>query len=486
MKINFINLGWKKFWRSPYWKKSLLSNILLGFLGVYMLVSLLALGLIVYPLMEKANPDVSPFISINNFLPYVIMGDLVFRYFLQKIPVVDIKSFLLLNISKSRIVTYVLNKSIISFFNVVALFFWIPFSVFVIMNGGDTLGTITWVLGIWAFSFINNFTNFLAEKNNFFFGIILFVLAVFSINRYFGFYELDSYWGELFIQFSTHPWSAILPWLIVVLLYSFSRKVVWNSLYLDTGLKTKKVVGKTSNLNFVNRLGSAAPFMKNDIRMIWRNKRPRMTFLMSFLFVFYGLIFFTQEIYLEMPFMLMFAAIFTTGGFAINFGQFIPAWDAKYYNVLMTQRTSYKDYLNSKYILMVTVNIVMFILASFYAFMGWKIYSLIVIGAIYNIGVNNQFLLWAGAFNKKGIDLDGPAVGNMQGSSANQFLMIIPLLGLPAGLLALLDYLFSYEVGLIVLAGMGVLGMILKPYLLNKITKLYIKRKYQTIQAFNS
>lgn len=486
MKISFTSLGWKKLWRSPYWKKSIFVNILLGFFALYLMVVILFLGIGGYFLLEKLYPDVSPFVSLNGLLPYIIIGDLLYRYFLQKLPVLDIKSFLLTPIPKSRIVTFLLNKTIISFFNILPLLFWIPFGLVNFYKGDVSgVGVIAWILAMWSFSLINNFINFLAEKNNYFFTFVLVVLVLFTANRYWGFLEFDVF-GPFFMSFSTNPPLAILPWFIAVLLYYFARKVIYGSLYLDEGLKQKTKIVKSADLSFVNRLGSVAPFIKNDIRMIWRNKRPKKTFLISFLFVFYGLIFFVQDIYKDMPYVHVFAAIFTTGGFAINFGQLIPAWDSKYYNVLMTQRTSYKDYLNSKYILMACVNIVMFTLASFYILLGWKIYSLVLIGFLYNIGVNNLFLLWAGAFNKKAIDLDAPAMGNTQGSSANQFLAIIPLFGLPCLLFYLMNLFFSYEVALIPIASLGVLGLVLKPFLMSSIAKLYIKRKYTTIKSFNS
>ena len=69
---------------------------------------------------------------------------------------------------------------------------------------------------------------------------------------------------------------------------------------------------------------------------------------MSFLFLFYGLIFFTQETYQEMPAMLMFAALFVTGGFTLNYGQFIPAWDSAHYKMLMSQSFKYRKFLESK------------------------------------------------------------------------------------------------------------------------------------------
>ncbi|MGB0837513.1 MAG: DUF5687 family protein [Flavobacteriaceae bacterium] len=481
----FFSLGWKKFFRSAYWKKSLAANIFMGFLALYFIVVFLGLGISVYPILYKLNPEIDPFVQLNSFLAYWVLGDLVFRYFFQKIPILDVKSFLLLNISKSRIISYILNKSMLSFFNILPLFFIIPFCLISGFEGEiEGWRVAIWGLSIWSISLLNNFINFLAEKNNFFFGVVLAALLLFVINRYLGFYPLDALWGDLFMSFAFQPILVLIPLIAVAGLYKVSRNIVGQSLYLDEGLTESSAEIKTSDLDFMNSFGTVAPFLKNDIRLIWRNKRPRTLFLMSFVFVFYGLIFFSQDIYKDMSGVLIFASIFTTGGFAINFGQFIPAWDSKYYPMLMTQQTSYHDYLNSKFILMFVSVVVLLILATPYFLMGWQIYALIFVGALYNMGVNITFLLWAGAYIKKPIDLDGPAVGNMQGSSVNQFLMVIPMLGVPAGLGSLLEFLFSFEVAIGSIAVLGVLGILIKPYLLLKISKLYTKRKYQTLDAF--
>ena len=52
---------------------------------------------------------------------------------------------------------------------------------------------------------------------------------------------------------------------------------------------------------------------------------------MGFFFLFYGLIFFTQDIYRNSV-MQAFAAVLVTGGFLINFGQFVPSWDSRIIN----------------------------------------------------------------------------------------------------------------------------------------------------------
>ena len=103
--------------------------------------------------------------------------------------------------------------------------------------------------------------------------------------------------------------------------------------------------------------------------------------------------------------MFVFVGIFVTGIFIINFGQFIPAWDSGYYKLLMSQNIKYKEYLNSKYSLMLMSAVIMFILSIPYVYFGWEILVIHFAVMIYNIGINTYILLYAGSFNRKKIDL---------------------------------------------------------------------------------
>src|SRR5690606_24400472 len=102
----------------------------------------------------------------------------------------------------------------------------------------------------------------------------------------------------------------------------------------------------------------------------------------------------------ENPAMQVFAGIFVSGGFLFTFGQFVPSWDSSYYQLMMSQNIQYKEYLSSKWWLIVIATVISALLASFYLYFGWKIYMLILVGAIYNIGVNSYLVLLGGAYVK--------------------------------------------------------------------------------------
>ena len=205
---------------------------------------------------------------------------------------------------------------------------------------------------------------------------------------------------------------------------------------------------------------------------------------MSFLFLFYGLVFFTQETYREMPAMLMFAALFVTGGFTLNYGQFIPAWDSAHYKMLMSQSFKYRKFLESKWVLMVAMTTILYVLSFPYLYFGTDIFLMITAGAVFNIGFNSLFLLYSGSFNRKKIDLTKSGFGNTQGTSATQFLIIVPLMLLPMLLFWIFNKFVGHNAGFIVVATLGIISLLLKNYALNFIEKKYIKDKYAMINAF--
>ena len=97
---------------------------------------------------------------------YVIVGDLIFRYIMQKLPVMNIKPLLTLPVKKSKIVHFILMKSSFSFFNIMGLFFYVPFSVVLILEGFDIAGVLGWLATMILLIQSINFFNFLVNKNN--------------------------------------------------------------------------------------------------------------------------------------------------------------------------------------------------------------------------------------------------------------------------------------------------------------------------------
>jgi len=483
---HFLRLEWKQYFRSAYWQKGIALKIVMGFFALYFLLVFLAIGVGGYFILKKAFPESDPLQIVNSYLVFAIVADLVFRYMMQKMPIMDIKPLLTLPIQKSKLVHYVLGKSAFSFFNVIGLLFYIPFSVVLISKGYDTNGILAWLFSMILIIQSTNFLNFLINKNNkVFWALVVVLLGGFAL-KYFNLFDVGAMSQTLFDGIVTDPIMVIIPLAILLVLYRVNYRQLKSQAYLDAAVSVKVKEANTADLSWANKFGDMAPFIKNEIRLIWRNKRTKTVFLMSFIFLFYGLIFFTNPMYEEkMPTFLIFASLFITGGFVINYGQFIPAWESSYYRMLMTQNLRYRKYLESKWYLMSVITAILFFLSTPYLYFGVDKFLMIAAGAIFNIGFNTLFLLYAGSFNRKKIDLNASGFGNTQGTGATQFLIIIPIIGLPMLLFWGFSSLFNFNAGIIVIAIVGILGIAFKNYFMGLIEKKYIKDKYVTIHAFN-
>ena len=481
----FLYLEWKAFIRSASFGGNLAIKILMGFLAVYFTLVFLIVGIGAFYILKELHLD--PIVTINKYLIYYFLFDLIIRLLLQKIPVMNIRPLLVLPIKKPTIVHFSLGKTVLSFFNSVHAFFFLPFSIVLIYEGYDVLSVILWHTAMVSLVYINNFVNIVLSNKDNLLAVFVGIAAVFGGLQYYGFFDITSYTGPFFDALFNTYWAFVIPIMVLIGLYCYTFEYFKNDLYLDAGLSRKQDIAKTEDLTWLNQFGTIGTFLKNDIKLIKRNKRSKTTVIMSVMFLFYGLLFFTNgiEAY-NNPVMHIFAGLFVSGGFLITFGQFVPSWDSAYYQLMMTQNIPYKGYLSSKWWLMVIATIVSTILASFYLYFGWQIYMTIVVGAIYNIGVNSHLVLLGGAYTKTPIDLDSGkgAFGDKKAYNFKTMLVSIPQLALPVLLYWAGSKLANANVGLALVALLGIMGFAFKNKAFSMIEKIYKTEKYATIASY--
>ena len=482
---HFIKLEWKSFFRSASFATNLALKIVMGFMAIYFMVIFVAAGVAVFFLL-KEEFHLEPLATVNKYLIYYLVGDLVIRYFFQKMPVTNIKPLLNLPIKRDTIVHFSLGKTSISFFNMLHAFFFIPFTVVLLMNGYG-FQVILWHLGIMALIYANNFINVLLNNKDSVFYSLLAIVVSLGLAQYYQVFDVTNYTQPFFQGMYSTNFLFLIPILLAIVTYYFSFDYFKKNLNLDTGLAKKSDEAKTENFTWLNQFGTLGTFLKNDIKLLKRNKRSRTTVIMSFLFIFYGLLFFTNSIEAyQNPAMQVFAGIFVSGGFLFTFGQFVPSWDSAYYQLMMSQNIQYREYISSKWWLMVIGTLISTIIASFYLYFGWQTYMLIVVGAIYNIGVNSHLVMLGGAFVKTPIDLTmaNKAFGDKQAFNIKTMLISIPKLAVPMILYALGYYLFSANIGFLFVALAGVLGFAFRNKVFAMIEKIYKTEKYETIAAY--
>ncbi len=463
MLKHFLILEWRSFFRSASFKSSLFLRIVMVLVALYFIGIFTLMGVGLFYILQKMEMD--PFATVNRFLLYYLIGDLLVRFFLQNTPVMNIRPLLTLNTTRNQIVGYSLGKTALSFYNWMHIFFLLPFTIVLIREGFNPIGAFSWFIGIFALIFVNNFLNILSDNNKvLLFGLGSLLIAAVALH-YFGIFDPTLYTSPLFNTFYSSPEMVLIPVLVLLLLAFLTFMFFKTHLYLDSGLSIKQKDAHTENYTWLNQFGTLGTFLKNDIKLIKRNKRSRTTVVMSVLFIFYGLLFFTGAIEAyEGPLWRIFAGIFVTGGFLFTFGQFVPSWDSSYYPLMMSQNVEYREYLNSKWWLIVIATIITTILSSFYLYFGWEVYLAILVGAVYNIGVNAHLVLWGGAFIRTPIDLtqNKNVFGNKQAFNMKSLLLTVPKLLLPMLLYGIGHYLFNPNVGYAIVALSGILGFTFK------------------------
>lgn len=484
MTAHFLKLEWKQFFRAAYWQKNIFLNILLGFFALYFILSFLLIGIGGYFILKEQFPEQDPLFLVNSFLMYFFLGDLVFRYLMQKLPVMNIKPLLLLPISKSKIVHFILLKSSISFFNIFSLFFFIPFAIVLILEDYDKIGVLAWLITMILLTQTANFFNFLINKNNKVFAGLVVLLFVGYMIYYFEIFNLAGFVGQGFDAVVQSPIYVLIFIVLLIFLYYSNYKQLRNEVYLDALISEKVKEASSTDLSFTERFGDIAPFIKNDLRLMMRNKRTKSMVWMLLFGLLYGLYFYTNNL-IKDEFTYILVGLFSTGIFLMNFGQFIPAWDSSYYKMLMSQNIKYERYLKSKFMLMSISVIILFVLGIPYVYFGWKILIVHFAAMIYNIGVNTHVIMFGGSFNRKKINLDEKAAFNYQGTGAVQWLIGIPLMLFPMALFGLMNWLINFESAVITLLVLGFAGIAFHKNLMKFITKKYQKSKYKMIHAFN-
>lgn len=489
MLKRIVSLEWKAFFRSASLGKSIGLKILMGFLGLYFTAMFLLFGIGLYPLAQELFPEEKPLFLVNRFVLLWLFAELSYRFLLQALPVMDIKSLLILPIRKRKLVNVVLFKSIFSFFNFLPILVIVPFGLFNIYRNEFATGPVlAWMLAMLGLTLCVNFANFIIKRNfsNNLKALlpVVVVLGILALLDYFEIFESSVYFGQALNYILIYPVLAVIPLFLFFLFYKWNQKNLERKFYLDDTLKEQTKSADKKEFLWVRRFGDIAPYLQQDLKLIFRNKRPRSTGFLSLLFLAYGLFFYTQDTYQDLPWLFVFVGILITGFFMMNFGQFIPAWDAGYYPLIMAQNIPMKQYLTAKAGLITFSVVALAILATPYIYFGWRIFILNLVCAIYNIGVNIPLLLYVGSFNRKRIDLDKSPFMNYQGTGAAQWLVGIPLMVIPAFLFWLFYKFISYESGMIFLFSIGVVGLFLRGKAIDFIAQVYKRNKYAMIEGF--
>jgi hypothetical protein len=489
MKRSFFYFAWREMVRSANLQKNIATKGVLLFLILYFSLVALAMGFNLHQYLEETFPDQS-LVTAFNALIFVYIGfEFVLRIMVQALPTMGFQPFLILPVQRKRIARYMLNKSMLHFFNLLPLLLLIPFTFKAAIKELNTVSLVAWLVSLYLMVMVNHFlaiyikwrTN---ESTAAFYGFLALAAGVFSID-YFEVFDITGTFGRFFDLVIAHPALVLVFPVLLVVLYFLNRAYLLNRFFIDE-LSQKKSRESTHDFSWLHQIGNYGKMLSLEVKMITRNRRPRNSAVMSVLFLLYGLLLYKGNNGQVPEFMYVFGGMFMTGIFGMTYGQFFPAWHSRYYSFLMAQNVQMKQMLQSAFFLIAATNVVFYLLSLGYMFISPKVLYIHLVVMLYNIGVNSFVIFALGLTSRKAIDLDRSGLFTYQGMGASQWLIAFPILFGPLAVYGLIYLILGTTGAYLVLGLIGMLGILFHPKLIAFFSREYRKRKHKMLAAYKA
>ena len=306
-------------------------------------------------------------------------------------------------------------------------------------------------------------------------------IVLIGILDYYSILILTTYSQLFFTSIIRNEFLALIPVVMLVLTYFGVFKFFKSRAYIENLGTLKKKDAKSTSLEFLEPLAEIGKLIELELKLIWRNKRPKSVTIVSFVFFLYGYMLYPQS---TNVFMLIVAGLMITGMFVLNYGQFLFSWESSYFDLLMARNVQIKKYVIGKFYLFSFITFISFLLSLIYIPYGIEIIQVNLAMALFNMGINFWVVMYFSTLNPKKIDLSKSTFFNYQGTSYQQFIIVLPMMGLPVFVFAPFHVLVSQEAGILALAMVGILGILLKGPLSKIVEQRIITKKYQMASNF--
>ncbi len=458
------------------------------FIGL-MLIYLLLAGFFIDKIIGASFPDEDPITIFNSFMLYYLAGDLFMRFYLQDVPILGVIPYLHLPVKRSKMIHFMLSKSLTSLFNFLPLFIFVPFALKVVIPTLGFESGLIWFLGIYGLMLSNNFLGIYLKRHmvgnmKIILGFLM-VIALLIAAHAFKWIDIFAISSTAMSAVLSNPIFLLIIAGLIMLTYWLNYSYLRQNIYLEEIDQTKaKGDFKAVNTSFLKRYGHIGSLISMELKLIFRNKRPKALFMMSILLLFYGLIFYPNKLYIEGFGMLTFVGVFITGIFLSNYGQMLLSWNSGFFDKIMTSNLGMREYFESKFWLFFVTSSAAFILSIPYVYFGWKVVAINFACYLFNIGVNAFVIFYFSMRNPKRIDLTKGASFNYEGVTSTQFILMLPVLLFPILLVLPFSWMGIPWVGIGILGVSGIIGFLMKDTWFNKIEQRYQNKKYELAEGF--
>lgn len=468
MFFTLVRLQYLKSLRSTSFAKSVLTNILMGFLILILLSYVVGLGILLKSILDRVVPGEDHIALLNSFMIYFFLAEFLYRYFIQQLPVIDLESLLHLPIGKGKIIRMLLFRSFISPLSIIAVLLFLPFSIEVVSAKYGVIEAITWVSAItltsWTIHWFMLWFKQRFEDSLIGLFVIFLVLVLGAGSSYMGWFNLGEIMKPVFDFSLTSPIPLLGMLGVMVAAYLLCYKFYVSNAYLEDLSEEENVRFVNQSIGFFSRFGLAGELANLEWKLIIRHKKSRTYLMLAGFFLLYGLIFYKNPQYATegsgIHWTFIFVGIFITGIFMLQYAQLFLSWNSANFDFFLSKKQGIASLVRGKYLLFMGVSFVCFLAAVPYTFFGWQFLLLHLCCFFFNIGILMHLIIYFSLWKPKPMDLNKGAMFNYEGVGAAQFLMILPMFLAPYAIYVPFWLLFNEYVGLLALGIIGLIGLL--------------------------
>lgn len=474
---------------------SIVRNLVGGFfLGILLLIVLSYLLLLAFSL-EKiivsgfGEPDVIAF--LNAHLAYFFILEIMYRFFLQKLPVIELENFLHLPIGRSKIIHFLLVRSFISPLSIITLILFIPITLTEVREVFDLSSALYWLSSIALLSWtLHWFMHWFKQKygNKIISLLMLFGLFIISTAaNYYGWFNIGEFISPIFQSSLESPLPALILLMCFFGMYAFTFRYYKKHAYIEELSIKSQSRYIDHSLDFLSRFGLAGEIADLEWKLILRHKKSRNYLFISFLFLFYGLLFYNDPSFTAkdgFSYFFIFTGIFITGIFFLQYGQLFLSWNSTDFDFFISRREGLKALIKGKYLLFVIISILCFLLSVPYVYFGWDVLFIHMATFLFNMGITIHLVIYLSLWKPKPMNLNKGALFNYEGIGMAQFLMIIPMGIAPYVIFLPFAIFINDYAGLAALSIIGIIGILFYEKLSDAAVSILLNNKYEISSTF--
>lgn len=427
-------------------------------------------------------------------MPLILMIDFFSRFMTQQTPVMLVKPYMLMPISKYTAVDCFLVSQLFDANSLVWMSLFVPYA-FICWCGALTfIQALAMVLLLHLFVLVNSqwylLMRTLINRSLFWWALpaVLyssFILPFFILSNKQMDKIMDGY--SDFLEQYAFSWGAFFTALVLLLiLLAINRKLQMRYIYDEISKNEKTKLKHVSEFSALNRFGQIGEYLKLEIKSTMRNKAIRTRFLQGvFIITILSLMIAFTDAY--------------TGGFARNmwclycfvfFGAVnlvkVMGPEGNYIDLLMVHEENILTLLKAKYYFYCAIVLLPFLLLLPPIISG-KFSILMVLAYLFiTTGPEYCLLFQLAIWNKQTLPLNDKITGKNQFENKLQLIIELVVFFVPVLLVLILQTLFSDNIAFLIMIVIGLAFTFANPYWMRNIYRRMMVRRYENLEGFHS